>query len=298
MSWHYSKLRDEKYFIAVASRSRSFMIAKHTGVWKYFTGQKYPLELFVRRQEEKAYAELAKYPINLVPDELNLAQKRQRILEYCHERSIPVLLMLDDDVSFYYRDEELSSKYTSHFEKFIARDALNKTLFEAVKLCSEEFPMVGLPMKQGSQGRRYAFEKNVPIIRFMAFHVPTLIKSGIRFDGLGVPNMSDRYMQLSLLEKGFRTLTNCRWAIGDMGTGYHGGCQDTRTVELQSLAARSLQKRFPKSVSLKIKSDGRWSEERLDCNIMWKSYLSKDERKYVPQEEGLVKIYGEAINHA
>ena len=301
MSNVYDDLSCYNYMIGIPSRNRGFMIDKKIGVWKYFAKTKhyYPIYLMVRDSEFKSYSgsirgvqnEQFSCFVKKTPNSFNISQKREELLSLAINRRVEYLFIIDDDVDFYFREESLSSKYTNRYKDLMEKDTVNKILYESIMLCNEDYPIIGLPLKQGSQGRKYTFEKNVPVIRFVCYHVPTLIKEEIRVTGLSTTFMSDRYVQLKLLSKGYRSLTNCRYAIGDLGTGYRGGSSETRTVGLQNEAARKLCKKFPKHVKLKIKENGLWNEKRLDCKIDWKGFLNKDEIKHIPKEE-VFKKYG------
>ena len=292
----YDLLQKESYMIGIPSRERTHMIEKKTGVWKYLD-KGYPTVLAVRHSEFAQYhttlAQFVCYPssvVMMVNDICSIAEKRQAMLNEAILRGVEHLFIIDDDVSFYFRDENLSSKYTSRYEDFVRLEAFDRILYESMALCGSVYPIVGLPLKQGSFGLSYMFPKNIPIIRFVCYHVPTLVKENIKITDLGTIFMSDRYVHLSLLEKGYASLSNCRWCVGDPGTGYKGGCSITRTVDLQEEAARKLTARFPKSVSLKWKENGLWSERRLDCAIDWKMYLQEGETKYLPTDVGLSQI--------
>lgn len=304
MNKYYKELSKQNYMIGIPSREREFMIEKKTGIWKYFTksSTSYNLNLIVRERESKKYYDCIneiyeEYNSNFicnitsVPDNYNIAQKRQGLLSIAIRQCKDYLFIIDDDIDFYYREENLSSKYTNKFQSLMEQNVVDKILLESIKLCNEKYPIVGLPLKQGSQSKKYTFEKNCPIIRFVCYYVPILIEEDISITGLRTDFMSDRYVQLELLFRRYRSLTNCRYAIGDLGTGYKGGCSETRTVEKQEEASKKLCKRFPDYVSLRIKENGLWNEKRLDCKIEWKKFLNKNELKYIPKEE-VAKVYG------
>jgi len=307
MSKIYDELMKKNFIICIPSRKRTHLIEKEIGIWKYFLRKNlkevyYPLILFVREEEIDLYQQkllLKKSKITLykVPNNFSIADKRNAMLDYAKELKKDYLFIIDDDIDFYYREESLSSKYTNKYETLMEKDTVNKILLESVLLCNENYPAIGLPLKQGSQGRKYTFEKNVPIIRFVCYHVPTLIKENLKLNGLGTIFMSDRYIQMELVNRGYRTLTNCRYAIGDMGTGYKGGCSVTRNPEDQEKAARALKAKFPDYIELKLKSNGVWNEERIDCNLKLKVYLKEDELKYIPIEEGLKILKEERIEN-
>lgn len=296
MNKYYRELSKQNYMIGIPSRSREFMIEKKTGIWKYFKNENsYPLELIVREQESKKYYDVINEAyennsnficsITSVPDSYSIAQKRQGLLSIAIRQRKKYLFIIDDDIDFYYREENLSSKYTNKYKSLMENNVVDKILLESIKLCNEKYPIIGLPLKQGSQGKKYTFEKNCPIIRFVCYYVHTLIEEDVSITGLRTDFMSDRYVQLELLFRGYKSLTNCRYAIGDLGTGYKGGCSETRTVEKQEEAAKKLCKRFSDYASLRIKENGLWNEKRLDCKIEWKKFLDKGELKYVPKEE-------------
>jgi len=292
----YDLLQKENYMIGIPSRERTHLIEKKTGVWKYLD-KEYPVHVVVRSDEYVLYSlvlsqsvDILRMNMSTVGNFSSIADKRQALLQKAIALKVEHLFIMDDDIALYFRDEGLSSKYTSRKEDFDRLEAFDRILYECMALCCETYPIVGLPLKQGSFNLRYMFPKNIPIIRFVCYHVPTLVKEGIECTGLGTTFMSDRYVHLSLLEKGYASLSNCRWCVGDPGTGYRGGCSETRTVELQEEAARKLVARFPDKVSLKYKENGLWNERRLDCDIKWKAYLKPDELKHLPHEVGMERL--------
>lgn len=303
MSIALELLQKENFMIGIPSREREFLIKERRGIWKHIDPEVKDLSvhLSILEKEYASYRNV-KYSGNIILNQYNnIAEKRQKLLSLALLNKVEYLFIIDDDVSFYYRDENLSSKYTSKHEVFVKKDHFNRLLYECISLCSEKFPIVGLPLKQGSFGLKYMFSKNIPIIRFVCYHVPTLKKEIIRFDTLfkkyGAIFMSDRYAQLALIDKGYRTLSNCRYCVGDQGTNYKGGCSITRNSENQSLSAEALMLEFPNLVSLKWKEDGLWGVRRKDCKINWKKFLSEKELKYLPKEEGL-KLFGiEYLNY-
>ena len=291
-----------RYEIFIPSRERTDLMRDRRGAWKLFnpTSCNYPVKVVVRDIEEADYLQASGLS-EFSPDQLGLgvtttpsvnmdiAKTRQLIVEEAHERGLEYLFMLDDDVVLSYRDESLSSKYGSRVEELFARDGLNQCLLECLKMCGPEYPMVGLPLRFGSVSRKYMFEKNSTIIRFVCLHVPTLMKEGVSYTGLGGGVMEDYYVQLSLLSKGYRTMTNCRFAIDDYGTGKPGGCSTTRSVEVHNESAELLAQKF-ECVDLKWKKTSFWPEERLDCGFKPKSFLPAGELPYIPFQEAVDKF--------
>jgi hypothetical protein len=293
---YYKALREENYTIGIPSRERSFLINKRAGVYKYLYNRDYTYNYFIREEEREAYISALQSFKNIiaVPDDFNIAEKRNDILEYAIKKYIKYLFIIDDDIRISFRDETLTSKYSCRFEEFQARDIFSKLLYESIKFCDESYPIVGIPLRQGSFKLKYMFSINTPIIRFVCYHVPTLVKENLKITGLDTIFMSDRYIQLALLSKGYKSISNGCYSVDDPGTGYKGGCSIVRTVEKQTEAAIKLKKLYPDHIKLKEKSNSAiWKESRIDCKINWKGFLQEVERTYIPFGEGLEKIYGE-----
>jgi len=286
----YSLLKDENYMIGIPTRARTHLIDKKVGVWKYFLREpfnkkEFPVVAFVRESEREMYREALKgtyVEIVVVSDEINIATKRNLIYKHARTCGKEHVFIVNDDVDFYFRKEELSSKYTNKYDELMEKKVVEKIFLECIYLCNSKFPISGLPLKQGSQDAKYWFEKNRQIIHLQCYHVPTLEKEEIEHDGMGVCGMSDRWVQLSLHERGYRTVSNFRYAVGDMGTGRPGGCTEFRTPELVTEAARAVKERFPEVTQLKRKANGVWDTPRIDCTIRLKKYLEEGEQPFIP----------------
>ncbi|DAC71833.1 MAG TPA: hypothetical protein DSN98_08310 [Thermoplasmata archaeon] len=292
---NYDNLMNQNFLIGIPTRARMHLIHKKMGTWKYFLREPwnrvpYPLYAFVRESEADEYGEVLQdtyVKIIVVPDSLNIAQKRNEIYEYAANIGKTHVFILNDDVELFFRKESLSSKYTSKFDELMESDTVTKMLLESILLCGEQYPITGFPLKQASNNAKYMFEKNKQIIHLQCYHISTLKKEKITHCGMGVTGMSDRWVQLSLLCRGYRTITNCRYAIGDAGTGQPGGCTVVRTPALVTEAAEAVKRNFPDVVELKIKDNGKWDIPRKDCTIYLKKYLKEGEAPSIPFSEGL-----------
>lgn len=287
MNLEFERVRDKNYLICIPTRGRSDLIRKGGGVYRYISNpQDYNLRFFVRRCEELNYSgqEITKGRLHFVDDDFTIADKREAMLRHCIDNSIEYLFIIDDDVVFYHRNEDLRSKYECRLESVVKNYTFDKILLESTNICSEKYPAVGLPLKMGSNGRKYTLEKNSPIIRFVCYHVPTLARLGLKMNGMKTPFMSDRYAQLFLLSRGFRSITNCRYAIDETSRASVGGCHLTRTTELQSKSALELKSIFPETVSLKFKSNGPVAYRRIDCSMKLKTLLEEGEEPFIDKE--------------
>jgi hypothetical protein len=256
--------------------------------------------VFVREDEEAMYREALSnttmhHVIAVVPNDTSISTKRHLIFDRAAREGKEHVFILDDDSLFFYRDETMASKYCGRYEDIMLRDTISSILIECILSCDEQYPITGLPLKQSSNNAKYAFEKNKQMIHFQCYHVPTLLKENIRHDGLGVHGMSDRWVQLSLLSRGYRSLTNCRYAIDDMGTGKPGGSTLWRTVDTVNLAANTLYAKFPNVVALTTKENGLWNELRTECRIHLKEFLSDDEEIFVSLDEMRNKFEKEGL---
>lgn len=206
-----------------------------------------------------------------------IAEKKHWIVNYCLVHNINKAILLDDDLIFGVRREDDKTKIRPATDTDVR--IMTKMMYD---ICSPEYPMIHPLMRFMFNNNKYAYAKNRPAIRAVCIHTPTLLKEEIRYDGLTTPFMSDRYMQLSLLEKGYTTIGLGKYCVDDSGTNTPGGCAEYRTPLLQSDAATFLFKRFKPNITLKYKNNGNWSERRLDCTIYWNKYTKG--LKYVPKQ--------------
>lgn len=276
------------YRVAIPSRGRWESIEKGTGVWRYIFSSSQKVSVYVREEECPQYTKVIdnhknrdQFKLVVIPNEYNIADKRSRITEDAKEDGIEKLFIIDDDVSFSYRDNSIASKYRSQIDMFRSKHGFSFLIAYLLKMTSEHYPMTGLPLRQGSNNKEYCLEKNSQIIRLACYHVPTLKKEGIRADGLGQPYMSDRFVQLELLSRGYTTLSlNC-FAVDDGGTGKAGGCSIDRTPKLQSRSAKAMVEHFKENIELVVKTNGDWKGvKRYDCKIAWKKFLQSGADKY------------------
>lgn len=291
---YFEELKKHNYLIAIPSRDREFFLKNGTGVWRSFNRppQEYPLILVIREKEKKNYDPYYKGEYLLTRNNnIDITITRQMILDYAIEKGYEYLIMMDDDIILYYRDENLSSKYTSKLEELYTNNVLDNIIYDSIKLTNKDFPLTGIPMKQGSFSCKYMFEKNRVIIRYVCYHIPTWAKEGVRCDDLldgNIGVMEDYFVQLTWIKKGYKTLSNCKWAVGDYATGYKGGCNATRTLDVQNSSAKMIKKLFPDLAILKVKTDGKqnWKEDRLDVSLRLKVPLKeKGELSYIPKKE-------------
>ena len=273
----------KKWMIGVASRGRpNFLSLPFKGTWRYFNPEHEHLVLFVRQCEKADYMNGPSNPnIYIVSNETMIADKRQMILDYAQRSGYEYLFMADDDLLLDHRRDDDYSKFKANYE---VPEKNNDLIETCLRICGPKYPIVNPRIRFHADTAKYRYEKNSPAIRFVCYHVPTLTKEGIRCNGLGERFMFDRYIQNTMLSKGYRTIALGQFCVGDYGTGKKGGCEEIRNPKTHSDSAKAMVKLFP-NVKLKVKTNGLWDEPRYDCIQYLKKYLDPGELPYVPKEE-------------
>lgn len=268
-------LAEENFMIGIPTRGRHDHIKGRKGVWRYLD-KGYPTVLAVRESEEVNYqwalADSEVFPhvtVGLVSDESSICSKRKGLMDEAIRRGVEYLFIIDDNTTFSYRDDLLPSKYCSKLPDIERMEVFDRILYESLCLCGDVYPIVGLPLRKSGFNVTYIFQKNIPITKFVCYHVPTFMKEEIEINGLGMSYLSDRYVQLSLLEKGYASLSNCRFMVGESETVPMGD------LELRYEADKALKTRFPEAVTLKRGEGG------VIRKIYWRKYLREEEQKYL-----------------
>jgi len=275
---------EKSWMIGVASRGRSdFLNLPRKGTWRYFSPNHNHLRLFLRESEVEFYVSASIDPIRIisVPDDTMIADKRQRILKYANDKGFEYLFMADDDLLLDHRRQDDKTKFRANYEVPGKTEEMIET---CLRICGPKYPIVHPRIRFHADTAKYRYEKNSPAIRFTCLHVPTFFKEGIQANGLGERFMFDRYLQNSILSRGYVTIALGQFCVGDYGTGKKGGCEEIRDPATHSASAKAMVRLFP-NVRLKAKNNGSWAETRYDCIQYLKRYISKGELNYVPKEE-------------
>ena len=274
---------EESFRIGVPSFRREYLLIENKGIWRYIRPDMPYVRIYTGSDEVNSYIDAGAdpYGITETPPGSSLAFKRQVMLEEANMDGIEYLFGAEDDIILDYRRSDIKTKfYPVHTKegKFL------ELIETSIKICGPKYPMVHPRLRFHADSAKYRYEKNSPAIRFVCFHVPTLMKHGITFNGLGRRYMSDRYIQHSVNSLGLVSIAFGNFVVGDRGTGTKGGCKELRTAEEHSESAREMKRRFPDNIKLKFKNNGNWNEPRVDCIQYLKKYLDKGELQYVPKE--------------
>lgn len=220
-------------------------------------------------------------PVHIRPESVtNLSQCRQFILDEFVEDEPFVLL--DDDVRFYTRTDELVAEPGKEpwyrLKNATADDVWE--MFGWLEVATQVHGHAAISFRTGNRGTTAPVR---PLggrqYMLLAYDAKVLKKLGARFDRL--PLMSDFDMTLQLLRAGYRNPMNFQFAIGQEGSNKAGGCSVYRTQELMSRAATGLHSLHPEFVKVvdKTTKSGWFAKEgentRLDVMVAWRrAYLS------------------------
>jgi len=288
-----------KIFIGIPSKGRAHRVSERKGLWRYLApSENYDnVIVFITPQDLESYAEQLNHNM-VVVEEKGILVARRSIFDMAKSRGAEVVFMMDDDLTFHVRDENLSSKYNGVVALNLENDTFKKVVAECALICSEDYPIVGLPSKLWSSSKKYSFEKNCPVIDFYCYHVPTLIKEGLGWVVKASELKEGRYTQLSLLSKGHVSISNCRFAVSDydekgskrfvqstLKETEVGGCHSYRTVDKESKASEFIHKCFPHHTELVDKPSGYSGQFIKDITVKWKKFLPDGCIKYVPKED-------------
>lgn len=284
------KLTNNNYLIAIPSRHRAFLIKEQRGIWKYLAHRNNDtkFKVYIRTEEFEEYNKyLPEENISLVPNTFRIHDKREHMLQEAIYNGVECLLMFDDDVSFYKREgDSISFNPVECNSNEDYNKNFHRVLQEVLYFCSEEFPCVGFIHRAFSNAKKYYFEKNVPILQFTCYHVPTLKKEEIHFNDSKLIIREDQYVQLSLINKGKRTLSSARYITQQFKNNYKGGCSEYRTTRMEDESVWLLYEKFPGLISIRKDRNGRTA-----TLIKWKNNIPKEELRYIPKYVAIEK-YG------
>ena len=213
----------------------------------------------------------------------NLSTKRAKIVTKAIKEGYETITFVDDDILLGV------ASMRGLCIKTATNDEFKDCLVELAEICSSSFPLVS-PISRGFSSKiDYKYNVNKLAIRIVTVHLPTLDRRQLNYDDLAlrrdkrIVSMSDKYIQLALINAGHETIGLGKYRIDDRGTGMAGGCQLYRTAKLQSLAAVHLNREFPYITKLRIKkNEGNWTEKRLEITY---DFRDTPGRSFVPNNE-------------
>lgn len=199
---------------------------------------------------------------------VGIAPTRDWIVQYARKKGERKVLMLDDDLRFFYR---IYPEGKSHDYLRAPPDEMLKA-FRIIEKLLNKHPHAGIVMKQGSNNLDPRAETllNTRILRTLAYDTDVLVRENIKFSDVEL--MEDFHVSLSLLERGYSNAVDITHAQDQAGSNQKGGCAEFRTMEMHERAAHRLKELHPDFVQvIQRTTKGAWGGgTRTDVRIAWK----------------------------
>lgn len=219
-----------------------------------------------------------RHGVTILPcPEKGIGPTRRWFVQWAIRNGYERLLMMDDDLRFFYRREDDPTKFmtlnsaTNPKRSRTETDVVFETLFGLLDLA----PLVGL---QNRGGANRTAAKDIPIKWNSRMHdllgLDLEVYGQEDFDIGRMRFMEDFDLILQFLTAGYSTAMLTSFQKGDDGSGQRGGCSLYRDAAGQAQAALDLALEWPEFVQLrKVKAkteshDGMWNE-RTDVRVAW-----------------------------
>ena len=186
----------------------------------------------------------------------------------------PNILMLDDDLRFFVRRKDDSSKFLPASDKDIIE--CMATLEDLMK--PGGYAHAGILAREGGNRVKSKLKENTRLLRALAYNVPTLKKVGARFDVMSV--MEDFHVALTMIEAGYPNVAICNFVQDQTRSNAPGGCSTYRDLVLQDQGARGLAALHPGFVTIRrVKTLTAWDgRERTDVKVAWKKAFASSQK--------------------
>lgn len=210
------------------------------------------------------HTQYAGYPIVSTPFEIKgIGPTRQWICDTFGGN----ILMLDDDLVFFTRRTDKPTLFSD------ANAVEMVNLFFTIKHYMDAIPVAhgGVAPREGANRFTESVLWNVRCLRALFYNADILAKEKIKFTDMEV--MEDFHVALSLLERGYPSLTLNHMVQNQNGSNLPGGCSEYRTLDVQARAAARLKELHPEHVDVVVKKTKvAWGgQERTDVKVWWKN---------------------------
>lgn len=277
--------KDDLYMIAIPSYRRAEYLLNRVNTLDHMEPRELGRTwLCVCEEEIEGYVPVAeKYGCGiqeLCLEEFDgIPETRDAIFEIAWLRKKKFLIMIDDDIDFAYKPNSktyitMTGNDRMYFAPMIAC---------MLQTCSPKIPVVGITARQFSQNKTELIDYTSRIIQVYCWHMRTILCEEISFSKAEMPFMTDYYVILDLLTRGYKNAVLNRWSRDDT-TQAPGGCAETRTAEIQSECAKKLAHRFPEVVHPYYKTSGTWDEPRINVRVAWKKAYKLGVARHGEQE--------------
>lgn len=240
--------------------------------------------VYVVPKNEAAAYRTQGFPVISPPPSIDrIAKTRQWIIEYHLEQWAPVtdkLVMLDDDLRFYYRTDKLPNGFACATSGAFPNQESVIRGFKQLEKLLDEYAHGGILIQLGAN----RIESNEPIYnsrvcRAIAFRASILKKHWPHTKFGSVPVQDDFHATLTLLELGYPNaivtdITNEQTG----GSGAIGGASVYRDMAYHADSVRKLKALHPEFVRIANKgvcATGAWGgQERIDVVVSWKKAIA------------------------
>jgi hypothetical protein len=186
-----------------------------------------------------------------------------------------VVVMMDDDLSFYVRGPKKDKAAATPFSLYTASDSdVSKMLRKLDKLLSTH-AHAGISPREGNNRVASDVVFCTRMMRVIAYNKKLFGESGCDFHDSSWFTMDDFDMTLQLLRAGFANAVVYDYCNNQKSSNTPGGASDYRTSESHARSAREVKRRHPEFVRLATKATktswgGGMGGERLDIVASWK----------------------------
>jgi len=197
-------------------------------------------------------------------DNITIAKKREWVmrLPHGHEK----LLMLDDDLHFYVRRDDVPDRL-----RYAVSSDIDFWLNELENKLSAVVPHAGFGVRQGNNNRSLGWQSPDRMMMALGYHLPTVLREA----ELGrIETREDMDVSLQLLRKGYANAVCHTFVVGQEGAGYAaaGGCSGQRTTEASNADAHRLAELHPGYVRV-VERAYRSSVPRAEVVCSWAKAL-------------------------
>lgn len=225
--------------------------------------------LVVPEDQVKKYRRFG-YGVDIVGcPEKTIGHTRQWIID---ETSRKHILMFDDDMYFYKRDEPGSIKLHKCDKKELVE--MVDSMLQSMKEHKYVHVSIGKRTEASFHLCRYRLVSRANNAHgFNADLLKKLRPAGVRFDRIKL--MEDFHVTLSLLERGYPNKVFLDYVWNQVGSNSKGGCSTYRDLKTQAESANFLKKLHPdvvKVITKVAKAETEWKgmKERTDVRISWR----------------------------
>lgn len=200
-----------------------------------------------------------------------ISTKRAWMMQWARENGIDKVLMLDDDLFFYYRYWKQEARNGAGDWRLLGStdEQTNKWIPELMDSISAEVPHGGFGQRQGNQNFGTGWKIGASrVLQSLAYHVPTVLDNA-KIDRMGT--REDMDVTLQLLRAGLPNIVTHDFVVGQKEHAAPGGCTDQRTVAVSDADAYILAELHPGFVRV---VDRQYKHlPRKEVIIQWKKAL-------------------------